>query len=136
LWCPAGGGAKKAKWALRWCNTSSCTFSERLIAFAAVEGIFFSGTFWAIFWLKQRAILPGLCFSNELISPDEGLHCVFACELNNRPLYPATTTDRIYDIIRDAVEIEHEFVRDAIPVKLLGMNADSMCQYIEFCADC
>jgi ribonucleotide reductase beta subunit family protein with ferritin-like domain len=125
---------RKAEWALRWCNASSCTFSERLIAFAAVEGIFFSGAFCAIFWLKQRGILPGLCYSNELISRDEGLHCDFACELHNRLLYPSTP-ERICDIIRDAVQIEHEFVRDAIPVQLLGMNAESMCQYIEFCAD-
>jgi ribonucleotide reductase beta subunit family protein with ferritin-like domain len=125
---------RKAKWALRWCSTSSCTFSERLIAFAAVEGIFLSGDFCAIFWLKQRDILPGLCFSNEFISREEGRHCDFACELHNRLVYPSTAL-RICDIIRDAVDIEHEFVREAIPISLLGMNADLMCQYVEFCVD-
>jgi ribonucleoside-diphosphate reductase subunit M2 len=125
--------SKKAKWALRWCQ-SSCTFGERLIAFAAVEGIFFSGAFCAIFWLKQRGILPGLCFSNELISRDEGLHCDFACLLHNR-LVNKPSAQRICEIIREAVDIEHEFVCDALPVSLLGMNKVLMSQYIEFCAD-
>jgi ribonucleotide reductase beta subunit family protein with ferritin-like domain len=126
---------RKADWALRWCNNTACTFGERLIAFAAVEGIFFSGSFCAIFWLKQQGgKLPGLCFSNELISRDEGLHCDFACLLHSR-LVNKATPERIRDIIKDAVDIEQEFVRDAIPVALLGMNADSMCAYIMFCAD-
>lgn len=123
---------KKAEWALRWISQGS--FAERLVAFAAVEGIFFSGSFCSIFWLKKRGLMPGLSFANELISRDEGLHCDFACllynELENR-LSPKT----VQDLITNAVDIEREFVRDAIPVKLIGMNADMMCQYIEFVAD-
>lgn len=123
---------KKAEWALRWIDQGS--FAERLVAFAAVEGIFFSGSFCSIFWLKKRGLMPGLSFANELISRDEGLHCDFACllytQLNNN-LAPET----VQQIITNAVDIEREFVRDAIPVKLIGMNADLMCQYIEFVAD-
>jgi ribonucleotide reductase beta subunit family protein with ferritin-like domain len=107
-------------------------FSERLVAFAAVEGIIFSG---AIFSIKQGGALPGLCFSNELISHDEGLHCNFACLLHNRLVYP-TTPCRIRMIICDAVNIKHKFVRDAIPVRPLGMNASLVCRYIELCVDC
>jgi len=125
---------KKAEWALQWCNADNASFAERCVAFAAVEGIFFSGSFCAIFWLKKRGLMPGLSFSNELISRDEGLHCDFAClvysKLNNQ--LPA---QRIYDIIGHAVEIEKEFVQDALPVELIGMNSKLMCAYIEFCAD-
>ncbi len=124
---------KKAEWALRWIDNGS--FAERLIAFAAVEGIFFSGSFCSIFWLKKRGLMPGLTFSNELISRDEGLHCDFACLLYNNHLINKLPVETLQTIIKDAVEIEKEFVTDAIPVKLIGMNAELMCQYIEFVAD-
>jgi len=123
---------KKAEWALRWINNG--TFAERLIAFAAVEGIFFSGSFCSIFWLKKRGLMPGLTFSNELISRDEGMHCEFACLLYrmlDKKLSKADATK----IITDAVEIEKEFISDALPVSLIGMNAKLMSQYIEFVAD-
>ncbi len=123
---------KKAEWALRWIANGS--FSERLVAFAAVEGIFFSGSFCSIFWLKKRGLLPGLSFANELISRDEGLHCDFACLLYTQLLHKLPTT-ALQTIIASAVEIEKEFVRDALPVRLIGMNADLMCRYIEFVAD-
>lgn len=124
---------KKADWALRWIEEG--TFAERLIAFAAVEGIFFSGSFCSIFWLKKRGLMPGLSFSNELISRDEGLHCDFACLLYNDHLQHKLPTKTVQEVIADAVAIEKEFVTDALPVKLIGMNADLMCQYIEFVAD-
>jgi ribonucleoside-diphosphate reductase beta chain len=124
---------KKAEWALRWIGQGS--FAERLIAFAAVEGIFFSGSFCSIFWLKKRGLMPGLTFSNELISRDEGLHCDFACHLYNQHIENRLPEETVKDIIRHAVEIEKEFVSDALPVRLIGMNADLMCQYIEFVAD-
>ncbi len=124
---------KKAEWALRWIDEGS--YAERLIAFAAVEGIFFSGSFCSIFWLKKRGLMPGLSFSNELISRDEGLHCDFACLLYNNHLVNQLPKETVSKIIIDAVEIEKEFVTDAIPVKLIGMNADLMQQYIEFVAD-
>ena len=124
---------KKADWALRWIDNGS--FAERLIAFAAVEGIFFSGSFCSIFWLKKRGLMPGLSFSNELISRDEGLHCDFACLLYSEHIVNKLDPEVVTGIITDAVEIEKEFVTDALPVKLIGMNADLMCQYIEFCAD-
>lgn len=124
---------KKAKWALRWITKGS--FAERLIAFAAVEGIFFSGSFCSIFWLKKRGLMPGLTFSNELISRDEGLHCDFACLLYVNHLQNKLSEETIQEIIVDAVAIEKEFVTDALPVKLIGMNAELMCQYIEFVAD-
>ncbi len=124
---------KKADWALRWIDEGS--FTENLIAFAAVEGIFFSGSFCAIFWLKKRGLMPGLTFSNELISRDEGMHCDFACLLYNNHINNKLTKETVEKIIADAVEIEKEFVSDAIPVRLIGMNAELMCQYIEFCAD-
>ena len=123
---------KKAEWALRWINNG--TFAERLIAFAAVEGIFFSGSFCSIFWLKKRGLMPGLTFSNELISRDEGMHCEFACLLY-RMLENKLPKDQATKIITDAVEIEKEFVTDALPVNLIGMNAKLMSQYIEFVAD-
>jgi ribonucleoside-diphosphate reductase beta chain len=123
---------KKADWALRWIQNG--TFAERLVAFAAVEGIFFSGSFCSIFWLKKRGLMPGLTFSNELISRDEGLHCDFACLLYSM-LKNKLTEQQVHDIIADAVKCEHEFVTDALPVSLIGMNAKLMCQYIEFVAD-
>lgn len=124
---------KKADWALRWISEGN--FAERLVAFAAVEGIFFSGSFCSIFWLKKRGLMPGLTFSNELISRDEGLHCDFACLLYNNHLVNKLPKETVISIIKDAVEIEKHFVTDALPVKLIGMNADLMCQYIEFVAD-
>ena len=124
---------KKADWALTW--IANGTFAERLIAFAAVEGIFFSGSFCSIFWLKKRGLMPGLSFSNELISRDEGLHCDFACMLYSDHVVNKLSKQKVTDIITDAVIIEKDFVSEAIPVKLIGMNADLMCQYIEFCAD-
>lgn len=124
---------KKADWALRWISNGS--FQERLIAFAAVEGIFFSGSFCSIFWMKKRGLMPGLTFSNELISRDEGLHCDFACLLYNEHIVNKLSAEQVRSIIADAVAIEKEFVVDAIPVALLGMNADEMCKYIEFVAD-
>lgn len=124
---------KKAEWAIKWINDSD-SFAERLVAFAAVEGIFFSGSFCAIFWLKKRSLLPGLTFSNELISRDEGLHCDFACLLFSY-LKNTLSKERVVQIISDAVEIEKEFIAQALPVELIGMNSKLMCQYIEFCAD-
>jgi ribonucleoside-diphosphate reductase beta chain len=125
--------SKKAEWALRWIDEGS--FAERLIAFAAVEGIFFSGSFCSIFWMKKRGLMPGLSFSNELISRDEGLHCDFACHLYNEHVVNKLPVETIRSIIKNAVDIEKEFVTDALPVKLIGMNSDLMCQYIEFVAD-
>jgi ribonucleoside-diphosphate reductase beta chain len=124
---------KKAEWALRWIDKGS--FAERLVAFAAVEGIFFSGSFCSIFWLKKRGLMPGLTFSNELISRDEGLHCDFACLLYNSHVVNKLSKEDVKKIITDAVEIEKEFVTDALPVRLIGMNSDLMGQYIEFVAD-
>jgi ribonucleoside-diphosphate reductase beta chain len=123
---------KKAEWALRWIQNGS--FAERLVAFAAVEGIFFSGSFCSIFWLKKRGLMPGLTFSNELISRDEGLHCEFACLLYGM-LNHKLSHEAVAAIVGDAVAIEKEFISDALPVKLIGMNADLMKQYIEFVAD-
>ena len=123
---------KKAEWALRWISNGS--FAERLIAFAAVEGIFFSGSFCSIFWLKKRGLMPGLSFSNELISRDEGLHCDFACLLYGMLENKLTEAD-VKKVITNAVDIEKEFVTDALPVNLIGMNAKMMREYIEFCAD-
>lgn len=124
---------KKADWALKWIDEAP-SFAHRLVAFAAVEGIFFSGSFCSVFWLKKRGLMPGLCFSNELISRDEGLHCDFACLLfsmmQNRP-----SNEEVTSIITDAVTFEKEFVTDALPVSLIGMNAELMGQYIEFVAD-
>ncbi|KAF9585494.1 Ribonucleotide-diphosphate reductase (RNR), small subunit [Lunasporangiospora selenospora] len=125
---------KKASWAIKWISDENSTFAERLVAFAAVEGIFFSGSFAAIFWLKKRGLMPGLTFSNELISRDEGLHTDFACLLfsllRNRP-----DAKRVESIIVEAVAIEQEFLTEALPVMLIGMNAKLMKQYIEFVAD-
>lgn len=124
---------QKAEWALRWITNGS--FCERLVAFAAVEGIFFSGSFCSIFWLKKRGLMPGLTFSNELISRDEGLHCDFACLLYTQHIVKKMPAEQVTKIITDAVSIEKIFVSDSLPVKLIGMNADLMCQYIEFVAD-
>ncbi|MCJ1329449.1 Ribonucleotide-diphosphate reductase (RNR), small subunit [Thelotrema lepadinum] len=125
---------KKADWAIRWIQDQNSTFASRLVAFAAVEGIFFSGSFASVFWLKKRGLMPGLTFSNELISRDEGLHTDFACllfsHLNNRP-----SKQSVQNIITEAVAIEQEFLIDALPCALLGMNSNLMKQYIEFVAD-
>lgn len=125
---------QKANWALQWCNQEYSSFAERCIAFCAVEGIFFSGSFCAIFWLKKRGLMPGLAFSNELISRDEGLHCDFACLLYKKLIHKLPES-RIVEIITSAVDIEMEFVRDALPVELIGMNSKLMAEYIQFCAD-
>ena len=124
---------KKAEWAIRWIEEG--TFQECLVAFAAVEGIFFSGSFCSIFWLKKRGLMPGLSFSNELISRDEGLHCDFACLLHNHHIVHKLSKSAIQGIIASAVVIEKEFVSEALPVSLIGMNAKLMCQYIEYIAD-
>lgn len=123
---------KKAEWALKWIESED--FGERLIAFAAVEGLFFSGSFCSIFWLKKRGLMPGLTFSNELISKDEASHCEFACLLYSM-LENKLSEDRIKEIFMSAVEIEKEFVSESLPVSLIGMNANLMKQYIEFVAD-
>ena len=123
----------KANWALSWINNNDI-FAERLVAFAAIEGIFFSGSFCAVFWLKKRSLMPGLTFSNELISRDEGLHCDFACLLYKH-IVNKLSQDRIYEIIGNAVEIEKKFVTESLPVELIGMNSKLMTQYIEFVAD-
>jgi ribonucleoside-diphosphate reductase beta chain len=125
---------KKADWALKWLNSDTATFAQRIIAFAAVEGIFFSGSFCSIFWMKKRGKMPGLTFSNELISRDEGLHCDFGCLIYSM-LQEKETQETVEEIIRAAVDIEKEFVSEALPVGLIGMNAGMMKTYIEFCAD-
>jgi ribonucleotide reductase beta subunit family protein with ferritin-like domain len=125
---------KKAQWALRWTDKNNATFAERIVAFASVEGIFFSASFCAIFWLKKRGLMPGLSFSNELISRDEGMHCDFACLMYGM-LEHKLSEARIREIICGAVDCEKDFVTDALPVSLIGMNAEQMCQYIQFCAD-
>jgi ribonucleotide reductase beta subunit family protein with ferritin-like domain len=124
---------RKAEWALRWIGSSE-SFAERIVAFAAVEGIFFSGSFCSIFWLKKRGLMPGLSHSNELISRDEGLHCDFACLIYSM-LQKKLSDEVILRIICDAVAIETEFVSQSIPVDLIGMNSKLMTQYIQFCAD-
>ncbi len=125
--------AKKAEWALKWIGDDS-SFAERLVAFAAVEGIFFSGSFCAIFWLKKRGLMPGLTFSNELISRDEGMHTDFACLLYKH-LVNKISNERIYEIVVNAVQIELEFVSESLPVELIGMNSSLMGAYIKFVAD-
>jgi ribonucleotide reductase beta subunit family protein with ferritin-like domain len=127
--------AKKANWAMNWIG-SEASFAERLVAFAAVEGIFFSGSFCSIFWLKKRGLMPGLCTSNEFISRDEGLHCEFACLMHDMlPAEEKASKETITSILKEAVEIEKEFIMEALPVSLIGMNAELMGQYIEFVAD-
>ena len=124
----------KAKWAMKWTNSNRC-FAERLIAFACVEGVMFSGSFCAIFWLKKRGILPGLCFSNELISRDEGLHTEFAVLLYTRYIKHKLSQTTVYSIVQEAVQYEKEFILESLPCKLIGMNSDMMSQYIEYVAD-
>uniref|UniRef100_A0A6C0BFD3 Uncharacterized protein n=1 Tax=viral metagenome TaxID=1070528 RepID=A0A6C0BFD3_9ZZZZ len=128
--------SKKANWALKWLDRSAeNSYAKRLVAFAVFEGVFFSGSFCAIFWLKKRGLMPGLCFSNELISRDEGLHTDFACLLHSKLIYNYNGEEDAKEIISEAVEIEKEFVINALPVALIGMNSDLMSKYIEFCAD-
>jgi ribonucleoside-diphosphate reductase beta chain len=124
---------KKADWAIKWINSES--FVDRLVAFAAVEGIFFSGSFCSIFWLKKRGLMPGLTFSNELISRDEGMHCDYACHLFNNHIENKISQERVKEIICGALEIEKEFILEALPVRLIGMNSDLMAQYLEFVTD-
>ncbi len=124
---------KKAEWAIKWIDSPS--FAERLIAFAAVEGIFFSGAFCAIFWLKKRGLMPGLATSNEFISRDEGLHRDFACHLHNHHLVNKVPKERIKQIIVEALDIEREFITESLPVDLIGMNSNLMTQYLEFVTD-
>ena len=124
---------KKADWAIKWINSES--FVERVVAFAAVEGIFFSGSFCSIFWLKKRGLMPGLTFSNELISRDEGMHCDFACHLYNSHIEKKIPEKKLKEIIVSALEIEKDFILEALPVRLIGMNSDLMSQYLEFVTD-
>jgi len=124
---------KKADWAIKWINSES--FVDRLVAFAAVEGIFFSGSFCSIFWLKKRGLMPGLTFSNELISRDEGMHCDYACHLFNNHIEKKISEKRVKEIICGALEIEKEFILEALPVRLIGMNSELMGQYLEFVTD-
>jgi ribonucleoside-diphosphate reductase subunit M2 len=125
---------KKSDWAQKWIHDNRSSFATRLVAFACIEGIFFSGAFCSIFWLKKRGLLPGLTFSNELISRDEALHCEFAILLYSK-LLKKVDKNRIHDIIKEAVEIETEFICNALPCKLIGMNSEMMTQYIQFVAD-
>jgi ribonucleoside-diphosphate reductase subunit M2 len=125
---------KKSDWALKWIRDNRSSFATRLIAFACVEGIFFSGSFCSIYWLKNRGLMPGLTFSNELISRDEALHCEFAILLYSKLIKKVDKT-RVYEIVKEAVEIETEFICDALPCRLIGMNSELMSQYIQFCAD-
>merc|ERR1712156_85444 len=125
---------KKAQWALKWINAKNATYAERVVAFATVEGIFFSGSFASIFWLKKRGLMPGLTFSNELISRDEGLHTDFACLMYSH-LVDKLSQERVYQIVCEAVELEIEFLTDALPVALIGMNCELMAQYIKYAAD-
>ncbi len=125
---------KKAQWAQKWIHDKNSSFANRLVAFACVEGIFFSGAFCSIFWLKKRGLMPGLCFSNELISRDEALHCEFAIYLYSKLLNKMTQKE-IHQLIKESVEIECEFICEALPCKLIGMNSNLMTQYIKFVAD-
>ncbi len=124
---------EKAEWALKWIESDS--FAERLIAFAAVEGIFFSGSFCSIFWMKKRGLLPGLTFSNELISRDEGMHCDFAVHLHNNHIVNKVPKERITEILTNALDIERGFITESLPVSLIGMNSKLMTQYLEFVTD-
>ncbi len=124
---------EKAEWALKWIESPS--FAERLIAFAAVEGIFFSGSFCSIFWLKKRGLMPGLTFSNELISRDEGMHCDFAVHLHNNHIINKVPKERITEILTNALDIERGFITESLPVSLIGMNSKLMTQYLEFVTD-
>lgn len=127
--------AAKAQWAQRWIHDENASFAERLVAFAVVEGIFFSGSFCAIFWLKQRQIMPGLCASNTLIARDEGMHQEFATHMYSKLLQTKLTEECVHEIVKDAVKHEKTFICEALPVSLIGMNAHDMSQYIEFVAD-
>jgi ribonucleoside-diphosphate reductase beta chain len=129
------GVSQKAQWALRWIKDTKASFAQRLLAFACVEGIFFSGAFCSIFWLKKRGLMPGLCFSNELISRDEGLHCDFACLLFNSYCTDKPKPREALLLVEQAVEIEQYFVSKALPVNLIGMNAELMSQYVAFCGN-
>ena len=126
--------AKKANWAKKWMNDNRSSFGARLVAFAAIEGIFFSSSFASIYWIKKRGLMPGLTFSNELISRDEALHTEFAVLMYSK-LQKKLNKKRIYEIIQEAVEIEKEFITESIPCRMIGMNSKLMCQYIEFVAD-
>lgn len=126
---------KKAEWALRWTKPETASFAERLVAFIVVEGLFFSGSFCAIFWLKSRGFLPGVCFSNELISRDEGLHCEFGLHLYNNYIVNRLPEKKIKEIVSSAFETEKEFIVEALPVGLVGMNQKNMIQYIQYVAD-
>jgi ribonucleoside-diphosphate reductase beta chain len=126
---------KKANWALRWTNRDRASFAERLIAFVAVEGIFFSGSFCSIFWLKKKGLMPGLTFSNELISRDEGLHCDFAVNLYNNHIKYKLSDDRIKEILMSALDVEREFITESLPARLIGMNASLMTRYLEYVTD-
>ena len=126
---------EKAEWALKWTNDDTSSFARRLLAFACVEGIFFSGSFCAIYWLKKRGLMPGLTFSNELISRDEGLHTEFACLLYNKYITEKISVDEVHELVNEAVAIEKKFICQSLPVSLIGMNADMMTTYIEFVAD-
>jgi ribonucleoside-diphosphate reductase beta chain len=126
---------KKANWALRWTNRDRASFAERLIAFVAVEGIFFSGSFCSIFWLKKKGLMPGLTFSNELISRDEGLHCDFAVNLYNNHIKYKLSDDRIKEILLSALDVEREFITESLPARLIGMNASLMTRYLEYVTD-
>ena len=125
---------RKADWSLKWITDTDSSYAARVVAFAAVEGIFFSGSFCSIFWMKKRGLLPGLCFSNELISRDEALHTDFACLMYSQ-IKDKLPQEVIYEIIGEAVEIENEFIVDSLPCKLLGMNSGMMTEYIKFVAD-
>ena len=126
---------KKAEWALRWTDRDRASFAERLIAFVAVEGIFFSGSFCSIFWLKKKGLMPGLTFSNELISRDEGLHCDFAVNLYKNHIKHKLSDDRIKEILLSALDVEREFITESLPVRLIGMNASLMTRYLEYVTD-
>ena len=125
---------RKAHWALKWCNLTDASFAECMVAFAAVEGIFFSGSFCTIFWLKKRGLMPGLSFINELISRDEGLHCNFACLLYSK-LLNRLPKARVIEVINSVVNIKMKFVIDALPIERIGMISSMMCNFIKFCAD-
>ena len=126
---------KKAAWAMRWTNRDEASFAERLIAFVAVEGIFFSGSFCSIFWLKKKGLMPGLTFSNELISRDEGLHCDFAVHLYNNHIKHKLSEERVKEILMSALDVEREFITESLPVCLIGMNASLMTRYLEYVTD-
>jgi ribonucleoside-diphosphate reductase beta chain len=126
---------EKAEWALKWTSRDRASFAERLIAFVAVEGIFFSGSFCSIFWLKKKGLMPGLAFSNELISRDEGLHCDFAVNLYNNHIKYKLSKEKIKEILLSALDVERVFITESLPVRLIGMNASLMTQYLEYVTD-